>query len=90
MFSQILEFLKTGRIEERPSNREIIGIVLRHARMLCAEKPEAVAMPQMRKHISWYLAGFPGASKLRRDVNAVTSLAELETLLAKAFPYAAR
>ena len=89
IFTQIRAMLENGRTVERPSNREIIRLILRHASMLCSLKGEYSAMPQMRKHVSWYLAGFPGAARLRRDVNEVSTLAELEALLTRAFPYAA-
>ncbi|MBR2122082.1 MAG: tRNA dihydrouridine synthase DusB [Lachnospiraceae bacterium] len=88
IFSQIISYLRNGKECEQPSNREIIRAILRHARMLCELKTEASAMPQMRKHVSWYLAGFPGAAKLRKKVNEVSTLEELENLLMKAFPYA--
>ena len=43
---------------------------------------------EIRKHVAWYLAGFPGASKVRQRVNLVTSFDELEALLRKEYPYA--
>ena len=35
----------------------------------------------MRKHISWYVGGYPNAAELRRKINAAGALAELEDLI---------
>ena len=38
-------------------------------------------MREMRKHVAWYTTGYPNSAKLRVKVNAVETMAELETLL---------
>ena len=35
----------------------------------------------MRKHVSWYTSGIKNSAKLRGEINAVESYAELEELL---------
>jgi len=89
VFREIRAYLTDGSYVERPPQREIVQMLLRHARMACAEKGERIAMNEMRSHAAWYLAGFPGASQLRGKINSVTSLSQLEALLRKEFPYAA-
>ena len=42
-------------------------------------------MREMRKHISWYTAGYPNSAKLRGAVNAVETYEQLETLLNERF-----
>jgi hypothetical protein len=37
----------------------------------------------MRKHIAWYLHGFPVGSELRRRLALVKTLSELDALLAR-------
>jgi hypothetical protein len=37
---------------------------------------------EFRKHVSWYLKGFTAGGELRRSLGLVTSLAELDRLLA--------
>ena len=37
----------------------------------------------IRKHIAWYLKGFPAGSQVRRDLALVPTLAELDRLLAR-------
>ena len=50
-------------------------------------KGEQQGILEMRKHVAWYVQGFPGASRLRARVNTVTSFRELDELLEREFPY---
>ena len=81
IFGEIREYLETGRDKERPSLREICGMILRHASMQAEFKGEAMAMREMRKHVAWYTAGCPHSSALREAVNHVETYAGLEQLL---------
>ena len=57
-------------------------VLLDHARRTVAlDVDEARAMREMRKHVGWYLKGFPLGGEARRDLNLVSSLAELEDRL---------
>ncbi len=88
IFREVAQYLKDGTILDRPPRREIVRMLLRHAQLLCDCKGEKIAMREMRQHVAWYIAGFPGASKVRVKVNQVTTLAELEALMRKEYPYA--
>ena len=88
IFREVNAYLENGAILERPPRREVVKMILRHAQMLCDCKGEKVGMREMRGHVHNYLTGFPGASKVRKKVNSITTLAELRTLLAKEYPYA--
>ncbi|WP_283683355.1 tRNA dihydrouridine synthase DusB [Parablautia sp. Marseille-Q6255] len=81
LFDQIREYLETGRIPERPSKEEVRAMMLRHARMQIGYKGDYIGIREMRKHISWYTAGYPGSAKLRGEINMVDSYAQLEQLL---------
>lgn len=81
IFRQILHWMETGEEEERPSAEEIREMILRHARLLTEYKGVYTGIREMRKHVAWYTAGLPGASKLRARVNEVESLSELEDLI---------
>ena len=59
--------------------------MLRHARMQIEHKGEYVGIREMRKHISWYTAGYPNSAKLRGAINLVESYEELERLLEERF-----
>ncbi len=78
IFSEINHYLKTGELLERPSQEEIIGAIIRHARMLIGAKGEFVAMREMRKHISWYTKGMKNSSKMRNEINQIETIDMLE------------
>src|SRR5438876_9575865 len=59
-----------------------VEVMLEHARLLAAWLGEAGAMRAFRKHSSWYTKGFRGGAPLRERLMHVTTLAELETILA--------
>lgn len=81
IFHQILTYLTTGELEEKPSIEEVREMMLRHARMQIAFKGDYTGIREMRKHISWYTAGYPHSARLRAQINSVESLAEIEQLL---------
>jgi hypothetical protein len=61
----------------------------RHAELLCLHMGEERGCKEFRKHVSWYLKGFPAGGDLRRDLALVDTLAELDALLAQLDPHAA-
>ena len=81
IFREITEYLDTGRKAERPSARELKEMILRHGRMMLNFKGELAGMREMRKHVSWYTAGYPNSAALRNDINMVSSMEELEALI---------
>lgn len=88
VFREVNAYLENGKGIERPGRKEIVQMILRHAALMKEIKGERVGIQEMRKHISWYLQGFPGASKIRLQVNMLSSFAEMEELLRREFPYA--
>ena len=88
IFREVNHYLETGQQMTRPVNSEIVRMVLRHAEMMREYKGEKIGIQEMKGHASWYLQGFPGASKLRARVNTMQSIDELEDLLRREFPYA--
>ena len=81
IFSELVEYEKTGVMPERPSNEELKEMMLRHARLQIQYKGEYLGIREMRKHVSWYTTGLKNSAKLRGEINAVESYAELEELL---------
>jgi len=51
-----------------PDAAERLRFAMHHYRVMVQELGEARAVPQMRKHMGYYLKGFPGASELRERV----------------------
>ncbi|MEE1314582.1 MAG: tRNA dihydrouridine synthase DusB [Faecalimonas sp.] len=81
IFSELLEYERTGTIPPRPTSEEIKQMVCRHAQLLTEYKGEYLAMREMRKHVSWYTTGLPNSAKLRGEINAVETMDELHALL---------
>jgi tRNA-dihydrouridine synthase len=72
-----------GRAERvMPALGEVAGIMLRHAELLShwyGSDREGVI--DFRKHVAWYLKGFPIGSALRQSMAMASSLDELGGLL---------
>ena len=86
IFKEILSYLKTGQEPPLISALEVKNTILRHARMELEIKGEYTAVREMRKHISWYTAGYPNSAALRRDINAMETFEELEKAVMTLFP----
>jgi len=69
-----------------PNLGAVADIIRRHGELLAAHFGEDKGMRDMRKHIAWYLHGFPAGSELRRALALVKTLDELDILLDKLDP----
>lgn len=81
IFKQVEHYLSTGELLPKPPIEEVVQMMLRHANAQLAFKGEYIGMREMRKHVAWYTVGYPHSAKLRGDINAVESVAELEDLM---------
>jgi nifR3 family TIM-barrel protein len=67
-----------------PTLGEVAKIMSRHAQLLVdALGDERHGCADFRKHVAWYLKGFPVGGELRRSLAMISSLAELDDLLGK-------
>jgi len=66
---------------EPPNLGEVADIIRRHGALLAAHFGEDKGMRDIRKHVAWYLHGFPAGSDLRRALALVTTLDQLDDLL---------
>ena len=64
-----------------PDLGEVANIIRRHGELLSAHFGEDKGMRDIRKHIGWYLHGFPAGSELRRALALVNTRDELNRLL---------
>ncbi len=81
IFERINTYLETGKLLPEPTVKEKIDMALRHTKMLIEFKGEYTAIREMRRHVAWYMAGFPGATKVREQVSLIESYDELEKIL---------
>jgi len=77
-----LHALMEGRQPQpHPDAPERISFALEHYRVMVEELGEARAVPQMRKHLGYYLKGFSGASELRETVMRTPTAEQTLTLV---------
>jgi tRNA-dihydrouridine synthase len=72
-----------------PRLGEVAVMLRRHAELLAGLSDERHGCTELRKHVAWYLKGFPVGGDLRRELATVSGLAELDRLLDRLDPDAA-
>ena len=77
---------RPGYTPRLPTLGEVAAIMRRHAQLLAEWLGEREGCADFRKHVAWYLKGFPVGSQLRRSLAMVSSLSELDDLLGKLDP----
>ncbi|MDK8450002.1 tRNA dihydrouridine synthase DusB [Corynebacterium mastitidis] len=82
LFAELSAALRGATPPEEPTLGEVTRIIARHAELLAAHDGEERACRDMRKHMGWYLRGFPVGGELRARLAKVSSLAELREELA--------
>ncbi len=85
IFRETVEYLETGALPKRPDNDEKREIVRRHALMEMDLKGEYTAVREMRRHLSWYTFGMPGAAKLRGTINQMETMEQLLQMIDSVF-----
>ncbi|MFC8923717.1 tRNA dihydrouridine synthase DusB [Cellulosimicrobium sp. NPDC057127] len=73
-----------GRPERvRPGMREVADTIYRHGELMIEyfDGDEGKGMRDLRKHMAWYLKGYPVGGDARRALAMVSTLEELRTLL---------
>lgn len=86
IFKEVNTYLETGKLMDRPSMQEVRETILRHAALQLKYKGEYIGIREMRKHVSWYTAGYPHSARLRQMVNSMESFEELEKGIYEIFP----
>lgn len=81
IFHQLLEYDRTGRFQKDKTVEELTEMIRRHAQLQLACKGEYTGIREMRKHVAWYTAGYPHSASIRRKVNEISSMEQLEELL---------
>ena len=60
-------------------------VIAQHISLQLTHKGEYIGIREMRKHVSWYMAGYNNASKLRTEINKVETSEELIDCVNKIF-----
>jgi len=69
-----------------PNLGEVAAMMRRHAELLVEHMGEERGCKEFRKHVSWYLKGFATGGEMRRSLGLVSTLADLDRLLADLDP----
>jgi nifR3 family TIM-barrel protein len=69
-----------------PTLGEVAAMMRRHAELLVQHLGEERGCKEFRKHVSWYLKGFAAGGEMRRSLALISTLAELDALLADLDP----
>jgi nifR3 family TIM-barrel protein len=69
-----------------PRLGDVAAVLARHARLLAEWVTEPIAVRDVRKHVGWYLHGYPVGGEARRRLTATTTVAALEAELDRLDP----
>lgn len=82
LFADIVAAMHGSERRTHPDLDEVIAVIKEHGRFLAEELGENRGVRDLRKHIGWYLKGYPVGGQARGDLMRVSSLAELDEALA--------
>lgn len=85
IFKQLSHYFATGEKCGKPTPQEIKDAIIKHATLSIQYKGEYTAIREMRKHISWYSAGYPNSCKLRAKMNEVETMEDILAIMEKVF-----
>ena len=91
LFGDLARALAAGGDADRitlPTLGEVTAMMRRHAELLSEHMGEERGCKEFRKHVTWYLKGFPAGGDMRRSLGLIDSLATLDRLLADLDPAA--
>ncbi len=81
IFRQVAAVLAGKPPPPRPRMEQRIAMAARHLALVVEDKGPKSGVLQMRKHLTWYLRGVPGARALRERINRAATEPELRALL---------
>lgn len=82
LFAELSAALRGEEIPAAPTLGEVTRVIMRHAELLADHVGEERASRDLRKHMGWYLRGFPVGGEVRSGLTRVSSLRELREALA--------
>src|SRR5918993_5555153 len=86
LFRDLARPFPGGASPAPPPLGEVRGVLRRHARLLADWLTEPVAVRDVRKHVGWYLQGYPVGGEVRRRLTAAPRIAALEAELDRLQP----
>ncbi|GGG80875.1 tRNA dihydrouridine synthase DusB [Corynebacterium pelargi] len=81
LFAELSAALRGEPIPEQPTLGEVTRIINRHAELLVEHEGEQRGCRDMRKHMGWYLRGFPVGGEVRAQLSGIHTLDDLRRVL---------
>jgi nifR3 family TIM-barrel protein len=81
IFGQVVSFLEKSVILPAPSIERQFQIIEKHLQLQIQYSGEHRGLLEMRKHLSWYFKGMPGAAKMRDKINTLTTVESMMEVL---------
>src|SRR6266545_4928683 len=88
LFRDLAVAFAGGEALNLPTLGEVAVVMRRHGELLADLMGEQRGLRDFRKHVPWYLKGFPAGGELRAALGMVDSLARLDELLTQLDPTA--
>lgn len=82
LFAELSAHLRGLPLPEEPTLGEVTRILTRHAELLIAHDGEEKGCRDLRKHMGWYLRGFPVGGDIRAALSGISTLAQLKEIVA--------
>jgi tRNA-dihydrouridine synthase len=81
IFQQARALLDGRDARPDPCAAERFAVALRHAELqLAIQGDDRRTAVEFRKHLSWYVRGVAGAAELRRELQQIQSMVEIERI----------
>ncbi|MEN9506210.1 MAG: tRNA-dihydrouridine synthase [Actinomycetota bacterium] len=86
LFRDLIEVMNGRPVPASPTLGAVCDVMHEHAVLLLDHLGPQVAMRDFRKHTSWYLTGYPVGGEMRGRFAMISTLGELEDLIALVDP----
>ncbi len=83
LIKRLKKYFEEGIEISKPKPEEKIDIALYHLKKAVEYYGEDVAIPKMRKHISWYLKGLKNSTYVKDEINKLKKKNKVEKILIK-------
>jgi nifR3 family TIM-barrel protein len=88
LFGELVEALRGNPVPSERRLGDVVAVMAEHAALLVEHMGAEAAVRDVRKHLSWYVTGYPVGPDVRRCLSQVGSLGELDDILATLDPTA--
>ena len=83
IFKECVEYIDNGILIDKPTRKDVYDMIINHYNLLKELKGIHLATLEMRSHVSYYIKGLPGASKVKDLCNKETDFNKVLELLYK-------